>query len=96
MSAAEWLPQPASYNWKPGIPELSFHFHLSLSQAAGVHLKSLHVFFVSFILKYSWFTVLYSFQVYSKMIQLYICIYLFFFRFFPHIGYQSIKYSAIQ
>ena len=32
-----------------------------------------------------------SFQVYSKVIQLYINIYLFFFSFFSHIGYYSIE-----
>ena len=39
----------------------------------------------------SWFTILCLFQVYSKMIQLYI--YLFFFRFFSRTGYQS---SSVQ
>lgn len=53
MFAAELLSQPASYQWKSGIPESSFYFHLSLSQDAGVHLKCLHVSFFNFILKYS-------------------------------------------
>ena len=34
MSVAEWLSQPASYQWKSGIPESSFHFHLSLSDTS--------------------------------------------------------------
>ena len=37
----------------------------------------------------SWFTMLWL-QVYSKVIQLYIYIHPFFFRFFPHMGYHRI------
>ena len=33
---------------------------------------------------------LYSFQVYSKVIQLYIYMYLFFLKFFSHLGYYRI------
>ena len=41
-----------------------------------------------FILEYSRFTMSCSFQVYSKVIQLYICLYLFFFRYFSYLGYH--------
>ena len=47
---------------------------------------SFFVFNFYFILEYSWLTTLYYFKVYSKMIQLYIYVYLFFFKFFPHLG----------
>ena len=43
-----------------------------------------------FKLRYSLFTILYQFQVYSKLIQLYIYMYLFFFRFFSHRGHYRV------
>ena len=42
----------------------------------------------------SWFTVLCSFQVYSKVIQLYVHMYLFFFKLFSHLGYYRILSRA--
>ena len=51
---------------------------------------SLNYFLILILLEYSWFTMLYLFQVYSKVLQLYIYIYSFFFRFFSHIGYHRI------
>ena len=39
-------------------------------------------------MEYSWLTMLYQFQIYTKVIQLYK--YLFFFKFFSHIGYYRI------
>ena len=41
------------------------------------------------MLAYHWITKLW-FQVYSKVIQLYIYMYLFFFKFFSHLGYCRI------
>ena len=38
---------------------------------------------IYFILEYSWLTMLYYFQVYNKVIQLYKHMYLFFFKLFP-------------
>ena len=48
--------------------------------------------YFSFVLKYSWFTMLWYFQMYSKVIQLYIYyVYMYiFFRFFSVIGYCNI------
>ena len=46
--------------------------------------------FFYFVLEYSWFTMLCYFLVYSKVIQLYIYISPFFFRFFSHTGYYGI------
>ena len=39
-----------------------------------------------FVLEYSWWTLWCAFQMYSKVIQLYIYVYLFFFKFFSHLG----------
>ena len=51
--------------------------------------KKVDTFFLVFkvFLKYSWFTALCSFLLYSKVIQLYIYKHPFFFRFFSHPGY---------
>ena len=50
-------------------------------------------FHIYFILEYSWFTLLCWFHVYSKVIELNTCIYLFFFRLFSHTGYYRILNS---
>ena len=39
-----------------------------------------------FVLEYSWLTLWCEFQAYSKVIQLYLYVYLFFFKFFSHLG----------
>ena len=44
--------------------------------------------FSKILLEYSLFTILWPFQVYSEVIQLYLYIHLFFFRFSSHIGYH--------
>ena len=51
-------------------------------------------FFLSFLLAYSWFTMLCYFQVYGKVNQLYIYIYPLFFRFFSHIGHHSTYWNV--
>ena len=38
------------------------------------------------ILEYSWLIILWYYQVYNKVIQLYIYMYLFFLKFFSHLG----------
>ena len=48
------------------------------------------LFLYSFLLAYSGFTILCLFQVCSKVIQLYMYTYPFFFRFFSHLGYYRI------
>jgi len=56
-------------------------------------LSSFFSFFLPFLkvlLKYSWFTTLWSFLLYNKVIQLYTYTRPFFFRFFPHIDYPRI------
>ena len=47
-----------------------------------------------FILEYSQFTMLGQFQVYSKVIQLDIYIYLFIFKFFSHSCYYRVKFPV--
>ena len=51
------------------------------------------IFNFMFLLKYSWFTMLYYFLVYSKAIQLYTYItsYVYFFRFFSLLSYYKIS-----
>lgn len=58
-------------------------------QALNTDLASLHLLILSFyfILENSWFTMLCYFQIFSKVIQLHICIYLFFLKFTSHIDY---------
>ena len=63
-----------------------------------IKLRKTNVFIVTtlfltfyFILEYSWLTMLCQFQVYSKVVKLHIYIYLFFFKFFPHLGCYTIQ-----
>ena len=46
--------------------------------------------FFNVLLKYSWFTMLWHFLLYNKVIQLYMYTHPFFCRFFSHIGYHRI------
>ena len=46
--------------------------------------------FFYFILEYSWYAILFSFQVSSKVIQIYIYTYLFVFKFFSHLRYYGV------
>ena len=46
--------------------------------------------FFKVLLKYSWLTLLWSFRLYNKAIQLYMYTYPFSFRFFSHIDYHRI------
>ena len=73
--------------WKIGlIPRLLFWFFCLffhwLTLSVSIYFLNLY-----FILEYSWLTMLCQFHVYSKVIQLYIYMYPFFFRFFSHIGH---------
>ena len=51
------------------------------------------LYFQIFLLKYSWFTMLCCFQVYSKVIKLYL--YIFFQTFFPYKLLQNVEYSSL-
>ena len=67
------------------------HLNISVFQQREVNLTKNRKTFLfsthfSFLLKYSYFTVLCQFQVYSKVIHLYICV----FRLFSIIGYCKI------
>ena len=76
-----------------GDPQMSEWSHSSLGEQL---LQNDVIFFFFFkfnvylTLEYSWFTMLCYFQVYTKVIQLYIYTYPFYFRFFSHIGYYRI------
>ena len=59
----------------------------AVSQSVTVSQSLFFLFNFYFILGYSWLTILCLFQEYSKVIQLYICMYPFFFGFFSHIDY---------
>ena len=48
------------------------------------------------MLDHIWLTILHLFQVYSEVIQLYIYMYLFFFKLFSHLGcYKNIEQSFL-
>ena len=53
------------------------------------------LFFILFLLKYSWFTVLFPFQLYSMVIQPYIYIHSFSYTIFYHVLSQEIGYSSL-
>ena len=58
-------------------------------------LKTIYIFNHVLKLKYSYFTMLCQFQVYSKVIQLYIYIYIIFQILFHYRLLQDIKYSSL-
>ena len=72
-----------------------YHMWICITHSVGSRASILFFelkcfYFYFFLLKCSWFTILWSFLLYHKVIQIYIYPYPLFFRFFSHIGYHRV------
>ena len=79
-----------------GIQNSSVSLDLKKKQTLDMVRGSISkVFIFSFVLEHSWLTILCWFHMYSKVIQLYIYMYLFFFKSISYLGYYRILNSVL-